>query len=89
MNISIIDQIANIICDSNDYKFNFDLNIQKYFFSYNGKFKMKISGNTINIIHQILNKIKEISKINIYVSNSGEQGKINYISECITDIIFV
>lgn len=89
VDISIINQFANVICDSNDYKFNFNLDIQKYFFLYNGKFKMKISGNTINTIYQILNKIKEISKINIYVSNSGEQGKINYISACITDIIFV
>lgn len=77
-----------IKCKSSDYSFNFTLDIKEDIVNKN-KLRIKVSGNTINTIYQILNKQNNDCNLNIYVADSGEQGRINYISEYTTDIIFV
>lgn len=80
--------IVQISCKSSEYNFNFELDIKGDIVNKN-KLRIKVSGNTINTIYQILNKQDDLCDLSIYVSDSGEQGRINYSSKYTTDIIFV
>lgn len=89
IDILIINNDIKVVCKSYDYSFNFNLKINEITDSKNNKLKIKISGSTANTIYQILIKNKKACNINIYTSDSSEQGRINYDSEYTTDIIFV
>lgn len=81
--------LSQVICKSLDYNFNFESTFNQESKNHESAFKIKLSGSTMSTIYQILNRLKKIETLSIFTSVSGEQGKINHLSEYETNIIFV